>query len=62
MTLTTHQLGSLNSSVMQFAVHSCPLLCLQREVAKLASRLFCCCPLLWTVTWLQSSKVRFKLR
>jgi len=45
MTLTAQQPGSL------FWCHAvcsslCPLFCLQREVAKLASRLFCCCPLL----------------
>ena len=28
-----------------FAVHSCPLLCLQRQIAKLACRLFYC----WTL-------------
>jgi len=30
----------------ELAVHSCPLLCLQRWVAKVASRLFCCWSLL----------------
>jgi len=37
----------------EFGIHSCPLLCLQMQVAKLASRLFHCWSLLCnnTVSW-----------
>ena len=34
------------SCINELAVHSCPLLCLQRRVAKVASGLFCCWSLL----------------
>jgi len=46
MTLTLHKNQVHCSGFIQLAVHSWPLLCLQREVAKLVSGFFYCCYLL----------------
>jgi len=48
MTLTLHkiQVHALVSYSGELAVHSCPLLCLQRQVANLVSGLFYCWSLL----------------
>jgi len=40
----------------ELAVHSCPLLCLHRRVAKVASRLFYCWSYCVTITWQQICK------
>jgi len=45
MKLTLHK-SQVHSCSDELAVHSCPLLCLQRWVAKVASGFFCCWSLL----------------
>jgi len=49
MTLTLHKrqrFTVLVSCSGELTIHSCPLICLQGQVAKLVSGLFCCWPLL----------------
>jgi len=66
MTVTLHKSQVHSSGVMHWLVmslsftHSCPFVCLQAQVAKLSSGLFCCWSSLRNSH--MATNVRFKLR